>query len=57
MNEENMRSLRKWLDVEPSVPLQRQGMDPAWEACVRRSTADSREMIPAPRSSPENRER
>jgi hypothetical protein len=57
MNEENMRSLRKWLDVEPSVPLQRQAMDPAWEACVRRSTADSREMIPAPRSSPENRER
>jgi hypothetical protein len=57
MDEENMRSLRKWLDVEPSDPLQRQGMDSTGEPYVRRSTAESLEMIPAPRSSPENRER
>jgi hypothetical protein len=57
MDEENMRSFRKWLDVEPSGPLQRQGMDSAWEACVRRSTAENLEIIPAPRWSPENRER
>jgi hypothetical protein len=56
MNEDYLRSLRMWLNVQSSIPVQRQRVDAARDARVRRPQADCYPSIPAPRSSPDNLE-
>ncbi|MDT7727869.1 MAG: hypothetical protein QOI21_4445 [Actinomycetota bacterium] len=48
MDEEYSRNLRKWLETEISLPLQRGVADAPWDSFGP--------LIPPPRSSPENRE-
>jgi hypothetical protein len=51
MDEEYARSLRKWLEAEPSIPAQRGVADAGWDAIP------GYPVVPLPRSTPETGER
>ncbi|MEC3982175.1 hypothetical protein [Amycolatopsis sp. H20-H5] len=53
MNEEYARMVRRWLDPEPAVPVQRDELDDAWQACARHAEEPVFALIPAPRCAPE----
>jgi hypothetical protein len=51
MDEEYARSLRKWLETEPFIPVQRGVADAGWDV------VPGYPVVPPPRSGPEAGER
>ena len=45
MDDDYVRQVLDWLRADPELPVQREALDDAWEACVRHHDV----TIPAPR--------